>query len=575
MTSWEQITSEHLIHLKLDRVRTKILAFAVLATLIPSVTTGLLSYLQSRRALTEKISSELVGVGSQAAYEVDLWLKERLYDLRVFANSYEVSENLARMPRGQAAANGYASDRLGAYLRTVRERVSDYRELAVFDPAGRFVASSRTRATSMQLPEGWEASIREDNPALGVPTWDSSTKSMVVVIAIPIRPPSGELVGGLAAKLDLSETLQILRRFTSGHAGRAVLVTNEGRRIAALSGSGLTWAMGGPEKERIHPLATRPSVVMEYKDRDGIPVIGTLQRAPRSGWGVVVEQPQSEAFGQVTRLRNLTIVVVVVLLLVGGLLAYGLALLLVRPLDRLTQGAAKVAEGNFDVRIPVMTGGELGFLTRAFNDMVTKLREGRSELDTIHDELREKNAQLERLSRTDPLTGLSNRRQLMATLEAEVRRSTRNNRTFAVMMMDVDHFKSYNDAFGHQAGDEALVKLAGVLQSVVRNVDCAARYGGEEFLVLLPDTGIDAAVEVADRIRARQASEHFSGEAITLSIGIAEFPTHGGSLESLIASADSALYHAKREGRDRIERADWAGAASGNGANSPKSALRG
>ena len=558
MSSWEQITSKHLSRLKLDRVRTKILSFAVLATLIPSVTMGWLSYLQSRGALTEKISSELVGVSSQAAHEVDLWLKERLYDLRVFANSYEVSENLARMPQGKAGPGGYASDRLGVYLSAVRERVADYRELAVFDPTGRFVASSRSTKTSLRLPDGWEASIREDNPALGVPWWDSTAKSMVMIVAIPIRPPGGQLVGGLAAKLDLSETLQILRRFAGGHAGRAVLVTTEGRPIASSSWTSLTWPVGGLENERVHALSETSSSVLEYDDHDGVPVIGTMRRVPRAGWGVVAEMPQSEGFGQVTHLRNLTIVVVVGMLLVGGLLAYGLALLLIRPLDRLTQGAAKVAAGDFEVAIPVMTGGELGFLTRAFNEMVAKLREGRSELDTIHDELREKNAQLERLSLTDPLTGLYNRRQLMATLESEVRRSARSSQKFAVMMMDVDHFKTYNDAFGHQAGDEALVKVAAVLRSVVREVDCAARYGGEEFLVLLPDTGIAAAVEVADRIRARLALENFTGGAITLSVGVAEFPAHAAGLDSLIASADAALYHAKREGRDRIVRADWA-----------------
>jgi diguanylate cyclase (GGDEF)-like protein len=564
VSSWERITSKYLSRLKLDQVRTKILAFAVLAILIPSVTTGWLSYLQSRRALTEKISSELVGVSSQAAHEVDLWLKERLYDLRVFANSYEVFENLARMPRGKVLPGAYASDRLGGYLSAVRQRVADYRELVVFDPNGRFVASSRTGKSSLTLPAGWEASIREDNPALGVPGWDSTAKSMVMVVAIPIRPPDGELVGALAAKLDLSETLQILRRFAAGHSGRAVLVTTTGRPIASSSWTALTWPMTARENKGVHALAGKPSSVQEYKDSDGVPVIGTLQLVPRSGWGVVAELAQSEGFGQVTRLRNLTILVVIVLLLVGGLLAYGLALLLIRPLDRLTQGAAKVAEGDFGVTIPVLTGGELGFLTQAFNQMVTRLREGRSELDATHDQLREKNAQLERLSLTDPLTGLYNRRQLMATLEGEVRRSIRTPRRFAVMMMDVDHFKTYNDAFGHQAGDEALMKVAAVLRSVVREVDCAARYGGEEFLALLPDTGIDAAVEVADRIRARLALESFTGGPITLSIGVAEFPTNGGSLESLIASADAALYHAKREGRDRIVRAD-----RGNSAASP------
>jgi diguanylate cyclase (GGDEF)-like protein len=146
----------------------------------------------------------------------------------------------------------------------------------------------------------------------------------------------------------------------------------------------------------------------------------------------------------------------------------------------------------------------------------------------------------------------------MATLEAEVRRAGRSVRTFSILMIDVDHFKTYNDAFGHQAGDEALRRVAVVLRATLRDVDFAARYGGEEFLILLPDTAIAQAVEVAGRIRARLAEERVPGGTVTLSIGAAEFPLHGASLESLIAGADAALYHAKRLGRDRVVRADWA-----------------
>lgn len=565
MSSWEQITSKSLTLLKLDRVRTKILVFAVLATLIPSVTTAYLSYLQSRRALKEKISSELVGVSSQAAHEVDLWLKERLYDLRVFANSYEVSENLERVPSGAAATGGYAKDRLGIYLSAVRERFADYRELVVFDARGRLIAGSPARKTNLTLPEGWEASLRADSPALGIPSWDSTSHSMVMVVAVPIRPAGGELVGAFATKLDLSETLQILRRFAAGHAGRALLITGEGRLIASSSWAAMTWPMGRLNFKTVHRLAATPPGVIEYADHDDTQVIGTMRSVPRSGWGVVAELPQAEGYDQVTRLRNLTVLVVAGVLGVVGLLAYGLALLLVRPLDRLTAGAAKVAEGDFAVQIPVVTGGELGYLTMAFNEMVTKLGNWRRELDQTHDELREKNTLLERLSLTDPLTGLYNRRHLMATLEAEIRRTGRNSRTFSVLMMDVDYFKTFNDAFGHQAGDEALMQVAAVLQAEVREVDCAARYGGEEFLVLLPDTGIDLAADVAERIRARLAKERFAGGKITLSIGIGEFPAHGASLESLIASADSALYRAKREGRDQVVRADWAEEAAARG----------
>src|SRR5207237_7577115 len=125
----------------------------------------------------------------------------------------------------------------------------------------------------------------------------------------------------------------------------------------------------------------------------------------------------------------------------------------------------------------------------------------------------------------------------------------------SLLMADIDHFKEYNDAFGHLTGDEMLIKVARALRASTREVDCVVRYGGEEFVVLLPETDADAAVETAERIRARVATEGLAGGSITLSVGIAEFPTHGDSPESLIAAADGALYRAKREGRDRVVRA--------------------
>jgi diguanylate cyclase (GGDEF)-like protein len=119
-------------------------------------------------------------------------------------------------------------------------------------------------------------------------------------------------------------------------------------------------------------------------------------------------------------------------------------------------------------------------------------------------------------------------------------------------MADVDHFKRYNDAFGHLAGDEVLMRVATILGEVTREVDCAARYGGEEFVVVLSETPLRGGVGVCERVRERLAAELFEGDRITLSIGVAEFPVHGESAEALIASADAALYEAKAEGRDRV-----------------------
>jgi diguanylate cyclase (GGDEF)-like protein len=229
------------------------------------------------------------------------------------------------------------------------------------------------------------------------------------------------------------------------------------------------------------------------------------------------------------------------LLLAGvGLVAYGVTLVIARPIERLAAAAARATDGDLSVDVPVGGRGEVGALTRAVSHLVGRLRE------------REGQGELERLSVTDALTGLYNRRHLVGTLANEVQRSRRLRRTFSVLMADVDHFKKYNDTHGHLAGDAALVKLAEILRQTTRGVDCVARYGGEEFLVLLLETTIATAVIVAERIRSRVATEAFDGGRITVSIGVAEYPPHGDTPEELIASADAAMYRAKGEGRDRV-----------------------
>jgi diguanylate cyclase (GGDEF)-like protein len=232
-----------------------------------------------------------------------------------------------------------------------------------------------------------------------------------------------------------------------------------------------------------------------------------------------------------------------------ALIAYRLALLIVRPLDRLTAGAAEVARGDLAVDLPAVSGGgEVAYLTRVFNDMVARLKDGQAEL-------RNKNEELARLSITDSLTGLFNRRHLMEAINVEASRSRRNERPFAILMIDVDAFKEYNDTHGHQAGDEVLVQIASILQEVTRDVDTVSRYGGEEFLLLLPETNQNAAIDVAERIREQLKSHAVDGEAVTVSIGVAEFPIDGDGPSKVIAAADAALYRAKREGRDVVVRA--------------------
>ena len=545
MPSWEQAVSRLLRALRLDSIRSKLLVFALLATLIPSFTTAWISYQQNKRSLTEKVTRELQSVSAQSAREMDLWIKERLYELRVFASSYEVSENLDRMARGGRKGGEQPRGRLQDYLRSVRERFTDYQELLVVDSEGGAVASSAAAPTPAHLPSGWTRTIRADNAVVGDAYWDDALKKGVVVFAVPIYQPGGRLLGALTAKVDLAAVYRLLRRFTAGDSSRLFLIAGDGRALVGSRSGPAELTRRSLDAASTSRLLEREGSVVEYAglggNGGGERVVGALKRVPQLDWAVLAEVPASEAFRQVTRLRNVTALIVAALFVGVGLLAYFLGLLISRPLDRLREGAAKVAGGDLAVVLPIVSGGELGYVTEVFNDMTARLRDGRREL--------------ERLSITDDLTGLFNRRYLMDMLALEIRRSRRMNHPFAVLMADVDNFKPYNDAHGHLEGDKALARIGAILRDTSRDVDCAARYGGEEFVVLMPETEMKGAVEMAERIRARLADDAVIGKKLTISLGVAQFPADGETPEALLARADAALYQAKRDGRDRIVRA--------------------
>jgi len=163
-----------------------------------------------------------------------------------------------------------------------------------------------------------------------------------------------------------------------------------------------------------------------------------------------------------------------------------------------------------------------------------------------------------RLAQTDGLTALYNHRFFQQLLAAEMSRAQRFKRPLSLIMLDVDRFKAYNDAYGHQAGDRALQHLARLLKRSSRNYDLIARYGGEEFVIILPETDKRLAAEVAERVRAAVAetpiehAEASQGEYITVSLGVAGFPQDAMEKGDLVRKADRALYRAKRRGRNQV-----------------------
>jgi diguanylate cyclase (GGDEF)-like protein len=163
---------------------------------------------------------------------------------------------------------------------------------------------------------------------------------------------------------------------------------------------------------------------------------------------------------------------------------------------------------------------------------------------------------------TDGLTGLSDLRELHATLDREVERSRRLERPLGVVMLDLDDFRQVNDEHGHRKGDEVLAAVARVVREIAGEVDAPARYGGEQLVVVLPETGCHRAAQLAERMRRAieslriEGAERSGSVRVTASFGVAAVPTTGADKESLIFAADAALYRAKRAGKNRVEQAE-------------------
>ena len=535
---------------RLDSIRSRILALAVLGTLIPTGLSLGIAYRQHRRALETQVTQNLLSASSQAARATGVWLKERLYDLRVFASSDEVLTNVNRYAIGQGSI---PSARLREYLRSLQDKFPDFEQLLVLDAQARIIASGAQRASAVQLPADWQKIMRQENQVVGDAYWDDRASKGKLLVAVPVTRADGQLIGAFAAEIGLAPIQTVLREFGTDGLGTLSLVTEAGAVVAASGDITPALLKTRLSDETLKRVAAREHAAVSFRNAARLDVIATMDRVPQLRWAIVAEMPSDEAFREVRRFRTVAIVVVVLLLSIVSWTAYRLGLVIVRPIERLAAGATVVATGDLDVDLPSTgEGGEVDALTAVFNNMVRRLRAGRQQLASVNEMLRHKNDDLELLSVTDGLTGLVNHRALMQRLSEETLRSKRNERRFSVIMADVDFFKKYNDEFGHPAGDEVLKQVAVILKDATRNVDCAARYGGEEFALLLPETAIDGALEVAERIRSRAASTEFAGRKVTLSIGVAEFPTDADTGAKIIAVADKALYEAKRSGRNRV-----------------------
>lgn len=237
-----------------------------------------------------------------------------------------------------------------------------------------------------------------------------------------------------------------------------------------------------------------------------------------------------------------------------------LAFLLAKPWNHLWWLAHAIfAAGFFLLSFGVVRAFQT---TRSFStiysqeELMARLADAKARTEQALHELQIAHHKLEHLAATDPLTGVANRRALLARIEAEIARSKRHGVPFSVLALDLDHFKVINDTHGHQVGDHVLQNFAKKCLDAIRPYDGVARVGGEEFMVLLPEVASNVAHSIGERVRQAVADSPFDAGGcpvpVTVSVGVAEFGKDGNNLDAILRVADERLYRAKHEGRNRV-----------------------
>lgn len=261
----------------------------------------------------------------------------------------------------------------------------------------------------------------------------------------------------------------------------------------------------------------------------------------------VVMRSEEQATIVYRRLTKYFLLLLPVAMLMAMVLASYLAKGITRPLDSVVLAASSLQRGDWPERLSITSNDELGFLQSVFNDTVEALQASEQRLLAMID--------------TDPLTGLENHRRFKESLEHEVARAQESGEGLSLLLIDIDHFKEYNDANGFATGDLALTQVARAIEAATPEFAAKARFGGEEFAVLLPRYNLERSEETADTIR--QAITSWV-KGVTVSIGCAQFGVNTAKPEGLVIATELALARAKQLGRDRVCRFDSVPGADAN-----------
>lgn len=385
--------------------------------------------------------------------------------------------------------------------------------------------------------ESVQEALRLKRPKISQ-AYESIAGNLVVLISQPITSPSGEYLGLVGGSVYILKP-SVLHSIIGSHfqqEGAFAFVADANRRL-----------LHHPDRQRIGERLANSSTVdaalrgesgsMEVLNSKGVPMLAGFAQVPEANWAVVAQQPRDLSLSPLDLLMKDMFLGLIPASLLGVLVIWAGTLLITRPLRQLAQGAERLSNPE---------------TPRELQNINTWYREAaaiRKALLTGVGLMQQKLGQLSQEAQSDALTGLANRRALGVALEA----LQQSGLAYSVLAVDIDHFKQVNDTWGHDAGDEALRRVAAVLRDCSRAGDLACRTGGEEFVLLLPRTPLEIAACIAERIREAVAATPMPPVGpVTLSIGVADLGSGAMSPEAVLKLADQRLYSAKQAGRNRV-----------------------
>jgi diguanylate cyclase (GGDEF)-like protein len=569
-------------------LRGRLLAGLVLLALVPAI--GLAISLGQRQLAQHRAESLalIASTSGTVSREVDAYMEQALAAVRSAA-------------AGLALVPAYDKATLAPLLLGYHALEPNYLTMLVTDDYGVIMAASRRTANGMEATTSSDRSVADRTYFIepmrsGEPYVSDVFRGRglgsdpIVAVSAPIVR-GGRRVGVVEGSLDLRRFSQLENRYAFQSAGARLLLVDEHRRVIYASpGTGLTFLQDlGAERLLIAAADARQGAVFEatgVATGDSSGKWHVAWAPTRLGWKALVLTPTDSLAGRLSRDAGVVLLWLLVVLACALPLAIALHRQVTAPLSlledelahfRLESGGHDFMSGSAHVReyrglfhTMHRFSWRLRASYRRLEQSLADTRALRDELSAVlarrEEEVRERtreldaaNRELQRLARVDPLTGLANRRWFNEFLQQAWRVARRESSPLACLLVDVDHFKQYNDTYGHQAGDECLKRVAGIVRGTAgRALDHAARYGGEEFVVLLSDAPLDATVVIADRLRKAVAAlslPHAGSPLghVTVSIGVRNLvPAEAATPEQLLADADLALYEAKRGGRNRV-----------------------